>query len=85
MNNLFQKQNADGIWGLAYSPLSSWERDSAIETLIIENNLLDIFSLCLVDINPIMSIGLNLYSIIGIQWTSILFKAWYTGFFKKSS
>lgn len=68
----------DGIWGLAYSSLSSWGGSSVVNTIISSYSLPNMFSLCLVETNPVMSIGLNYASTPGFQWIPIVEQAWYT-------
>jgi len=67
----------DGIWGLAYPSLSSWGGNSALDTIISSNNLQNIFSMCLVQSDPSMSIGVDYTNIAGTQWTPIIQQSWY--------
>ena len=72
-------QRSDGRWGLAYNSLSSWRGASALDAIIEVNGLVNVFSLCLVETNPIMSIGIDFSALVGVQYTTLLSETYYQG------
>jgi len=73
----FQNPPVDGIWGLAYPEVSSWYGDSALETLITAGSLADSFSMCLIDNNAVMSVGIDYSTSNQFQWADMPGTAWY--------
>lgn len=75
--NGFEPSGVSGIWGLAYSSLSSWRGVPVFEKLVTESGISNIFSLCLTGSEGIMTMGIDYSSDSSFVWTPIIEDLWY--------
>jgi len=73
----FEPPPSSGIWGLAYSVLSSWAGVGAIDKLIAGQSLTNVFSMCTLENAGVMSIGEDFSSNPSFVWTNILRQTYY--------
>jgi len=75
--NSFEPRLVSGIWGLAYSSLSSWDGKTVFQNIIASTGLEDIFSMCLTGSEGYMTIGIDYSNYSDFSWTSIIQESYY--------
>jgi len=73
----FENKPVSGIWGLAYSPLSSWYGPPVFDDIVVSTGISNIFSLCLNGNIGEMSMGIDYSNDPNFNWTPIIEEAWY--------
>jgi hypothetical protein len=64
---------------LAYPSISAWEGDPAWQKIVEQKDAYDSFSMCLVEENGVMSMGMDFSGTSDIKWTAITLKEYYSG------
>jgi len=67
----FEPNPVDGIWGIAGPATSSWKGESPITTVIDNENLVNVFSLCLIASDPAMTVGVSYAHDSRFSWTDL--------------
>jgi len=68
----FERAPVDGIWGVAYAGLLDWKGVTAMDLIIADSHLYNSFSMCLVQGDAVMTIGVNYQKNSSFEWTQIL-------------
>ena len=73
------KAPGNGIWGLAYPPLSAWGGPTPFASIVSELEISNVFSMCLEETNPVMSLGIDYSSNNNFEWTPLVQEDYYQG------
>jgi len=74
----FEPDGVSGIWGLGFRDLSSWNGAPVFENVVQQTGINDMFSMCLVDDNAVMSVGVDWSTTSGFEWFPITVEQYYT-------
>jgi len=66
-----------GIWGLAYPILSSWNGVTAFEHIVTQTGIEDMFSMCLVNSQAVMTMGIDYSTNPAFEWVALTNHTYY--------
>jgi hypothetical protein len=73
----FEPNGVSGIWGLANFVTSAWNGTSALDSVIAAAGYRNSFSMCLTDVNPVMTVGVDYTVNTQFLWTRLTIGPYY--------